>query len=278
VKLFNKVAIVGVGLIGGSIGLSIKKKKIANSVIGVTRHRATILKAKKMGAIDEGTKDIKKIKDSDLVILGCPVRTIISISERIIPLLKKGAILIDVGSTKKEIVSKIKRSLTEDIDFIGCHPLAGSEKRGVTNAREDLFKDSLCILTPLRYTKKESLNRIIKLWKNLGAQTLILSPERHDLILSLVSHLPHVISFSLIRSIPKRYFEFASSSLKDTTRIASSDPSLWTDVFLTNQKYILKAIERFQRSLGDFKKIIREGNENKLFKMLQAARLKRDAL
>jgi len=277
-KLFNKVAIVGVGLIGGSIGLAIRKKDLAEKIIGIAKHRSTILKAKNIGAIDEGTKDLTGIKDSDLVILACPVRTIISISKKIIPLLKKGTILIDVGSTKKEIVSEIKKYKTKEIDFIGCHPLAGLEKKGVINAREDLFCDSVCILTPLKSTEKRNLDKIIKFWRNLGAKIKILSPEKHDSILSLVSHLPHIISFGLIKSIPERYFEFSSTGLKDTTRIASSDPILWTDIFLTNKSYVLKAIEKFQRSLEYFKSLIKKEREKKLFESLRRAKLKRDAL
>jgi prephenate dehydrogenase len=278
-KLFNKVAIVGVGLIGGSIGLAVKKRGISDSVIGFARHRSSILKAKKMGVIDEGTDDLERLRDCDLVVLACPVVTNILLSQKIIPLLKKNAILIDVSSTKGEIVSEIKKFKILGFNFIGCHPLAGSEKRGVINAREDLFEDSLCILTPLESTEKKNLEKIIRFWRNLGAKTkLISSPQKHDFIFSLVSHLPHIVSFNLIRSVPKRYFEFSSSSLRDTTRIASSDPEVWCDIFLTNQKYTLKAIERFQKSLEDFKKMIKEKDKKKLFETLRRAKLKRDAL
>ena len=277
-KLFNKVAIVGVGLMGGSIGMAVKKKRIANYVLGFEKRRSSIFKAKDIGAIDVGIKDLKKLEDCDLVILACPVITNIWLSKKIIPLLRRGAILVDVSSTKKEIVSEIKRVKNLNIDFIGCHPLAGSEKKGVINARDDLFRDSLCILTPSPSTKKENLNRIIKFWSQLGAETQILSPERHDLILSLVSHLPHAVSFSLIKSIPKKYFKFASGSLKDMTRVVSSDSTLWCDIFLTNQKYILKAIEGFQKSLEDFKRTIRKKNRRRLFRILETTKLKRDAL
>lgn len=277
-RLFDRVAIIGVGLIGGSIGLAVKKRRVANYVLGFARHRSSLLKAKKMGAIDESSRDFKKLKNCDLVILACPVYTNISLSQKILPLLKEGAILTDVSSTKKEIISQIKRSLPKEIDFIGSHPLAGSEKRGIINARENLFEKSVCILTPLESTKKEALKKMVIFWQRLGAKVRLLTSERHDSIISVTSHLPHAISFSLMRSLPKRYFEFSSTSFKDITRIASSDSQLWCDIFLTNRKNILKAIEDFQLDLEKLKQLIRKSKKKELLRILKRAKDKRECL
>jgi len=277
-RLFNKVAIIGVGLIGGSIGLAVKKRRVANYVLGFARHRSSLLKAKRIGAIDESSRDFRKLKNCDLVILACPVYTNISLSQKILPLLKEGAILTDVSSTKEEITSQIKRSLSKGIDFIGSHPLAGSEKRGVTHARKNLFEGSVCILTPSESTKKETLRKMVIFWQQLGAKVRLLTPEKHDSIISITSHLPHAISFSLMRSLPKKYFEFPSTSFKDITRIASSDPQVWCDIFLTNRKNILKAIGDFQIDLEELKQLIRKSKKKELLRILKRAKDKRECL
>lgn len=274
-KLFNKVAIVGVGLIGGSIGLAIKKRRLANEVIGVSRHKKTLLLAKKSGAIDRGSQDLNIIKDADLVILATPVSTIVNLAPSISKIINLNCIVTDTGSTKQEIVNKLEKTFPH---YIGSHPLAGSEKRSIISASSFMFKDSLCILTPTKNTDAKALPKIKKLWSQLGARVSLLSPSTHDKILSLISHLPHVIAFSLIESIPKRYLKFASSGLKDTTRIALSDDKLWEDVFLSNQKNMLEAIEFFQKNLSQLKTAIQRKDRKLLSTILKEAKAKRETL
>lgn len=274
-KLFNKVAIVGVGLIGGSIGLAIKKRRLANEVVGVSRHKKTLLLAKKNGAIDRGSQDPNIIKNADLVILATPVSTILNLAPLLSKIVNSDCIVTDVGSTKQKIVNKLEKIFP---NYIGSHPLAGSEKRSIISARSDIFKDSLCILTPTKNTAPKALAKIKKLWSQLGARMSLLSPSTHDKILSLISHLPHVIAFSLIESIPKRYLKFASSGLKDTTRIALSDDKLWEDIFLSNQKNLLEAIEFFQKNLSKLKSVIQIGNRKLLSIILKKAKAKRETL
>lgn len=274
-RLFNKVAIVGVGLIGGSIALAIKKKKIAQEVIGVSRHKKTLLLAKKIGAIDRGSQDLNIIKDADLIILATPVETIINLALRLRKVVSPDAIVTDVGSTKQQIVSKLDRIFPK---YVGSHPLAGSEKRGVVNADVGIFKDSLCILTPTRITNKVAKAKIEILWDRLGVRLVTLTAQEHDKILSLVSHLPHIVSFSLIGTVPNKYLKFASSGLKDTTRIAGSDSRLWADIFLSNQKNIIKSIELLQENLSRLKSAIKEKDKKRLFNILQVAKGKREIL
>ncbi|MFH1678254.1 MAG: prephenate dehydrogenase [Candidatus Omnitrophota bacterium] len=272
-KLFNKVTIIGVGLIGGSIGLAIKKRGLAGQVVGVSRHENTISSAIKKGAIDSGTLDICAVRDSGLIILAAPVHTIIKIGTDISCLIKPGTLVIDTGSTKRLVVKKLEKSIP---GFIGAHPLAGSEKQGVTNADAGLFEGSLCVLTPTKKSSKIALNKIKKFWIELGANVVYLSPDKHDRLIAYVSHLPHIIAFSLIHSVPRSALFFASTGLKDTTRIAGSSDVLWRDIFLTNSKNILASLNKFTSSLDMIKSAVMRGDQKKLNRILRQARLKRE--
>jgi prephenate dehydrogenase len=161
---------------------------------------------------------------------------------------------------------------------LGCHPLAGSEKRGIANATLGLFKDSLCILTPGRILDKTVLNKISSFWHKLGARTIVLRPETHDKILAFASHLPHVLAFSLMHTIADRHLQFIAGGFKDTTRVASSDPKIWEDIFITNRKELVRSLDEFQKSVSGFKKILKKGSKKTLFKFLNDAKRKRDSL
>lgn len=274
-RLFNKVAIIGTGLIGGSLALAIKKKGLAGEIIGVSRHKKTLLLAKRIGAIDKGSQDLKVIQDADLVILATPVSTIIKLAVKISKIIKKECLVTDVGSTKQAIVSKLERIFPQ---YVGSHPLAGSEKRGVLNADPRLFKDSLCILTATRNTHKAAQEKIKRLWNNLGAKVISVAPDAHDKILSFVSHLPHLVAFSLIGAVPSNYLKFASTGLKDTTRVAASSSEMWSDIFLSNQKNVLKSIGLFQNNLSLIKSAIQRKDKKLLNKILKEAKEKREAL
>lgn len=274
-RLFNKVAIIGTGLIGGSLALAIKKRKLANRVAGFSRHKKTLGLAKKLGAIDTGSQDLSIVKDADLVILATPVDTILKIAKKISKVVKPGSIISDVGSTKVEIVLKLKKLFPR---YVGSHPLAGSEKRGIINANADIFKNSLCILTPVKSTHKPSLLKLKKFWNMLGAEVVYLNPSLHDDILSLVSHLPHLIALCLIGVVPRRYLRFAASGFKDTTRIVSSDAAVWRDIFISNRKSILKAVGVFQNYLSKAKTRIKEKDAKGLEGILKESKRIRDSL
>ncbi len=274
-RLFNKVAIIGVGLIGGSIGLGIKKKKLARHVIGISRHKKTINLAIRRGAIDRGYLDISEISKADLVILATPVNSIIKIGVRISSLVRPDALVTDTGSTKKLVVRELENALP---NFIGAHPLSGSEKQGVINADADLFCGSVCVLTPTAKTSKAALSKIKRFWIELEARVVYLSPARHDKLISYVSHLPHIIAFSLIQSVPRNSLYLASSGLKDSTRIAASPDALWKDILLTNSENILNALKEFSTSLSHIKSAIMHKDARALEKFLRQARLKRKEL
>lgn len=273
-RLFKKVAIVGIGLIGGSLAFAIKKRKLARQIVGVSRHRRTLLLAKQNGVIDSGSLKLDIIKNADLLVLATPPETILQLAPQVAPLISGDCLVTDVGSTKKEIVSQLEKLFPH---YLGSHPLAGSEKYGILSANPDIFRDSLCILTPTKKTKSKVIKRITKFWQELGVQVVFLSPSLHDKIISLVSHLPHLVAFSLMGVIPNKYLKFSASGLKDTTRIAASEPKLWADIFLSN-KNTLKTLELFQSNLCSIKKAIKDRNKKSILKILKAAKNKRDAL
>ena len=274
-RLFNKVAIIGTGLIGGSMALAIKKKCLAHQIIGVSRHKNTLIWGKKSHVIDKGSQNLSIIQDADLVVLATPVNTILKSADIILKFIRKDSIVTDVGSTKKEIVSKLSKIFP---NYVGSHPLAGSEKRGLTNASTYIFKNSLCILTPTKNTTPKALKKIKNLWNKLGARVIFLDPDTHDRILSFVSHLPHVIAFSLIDIVPDKYLKFGATGLKDTTRIALSDSRVWVDIFLSNRENMLKSIESFQNNLSRIKSAINKRDERTLIKILKKAKGKREIL
>lgn len=274
-RLFKTVAIVGTGLIGGSIALAIKKKMLAGKVIGVSRHKRSLRLAKKIGAIDAGSQDIGIIKDADLVILATPVGAILKLAPRISKIIARDSIVTDVGSTKQEIAVKLEKIFP---GYVGSHPLAGSEKRGVDYADASLFKNTLCILTPTKNTNSKGLEKIKKLWQSLGAKVIFLSPKAHDKALSFVSHLPHIAAFSLINTVPKEHLRFASSGLSDSTRVAASDSQLWSDIFLSNKRNILGAISLLEKNLLKIKSAIKKQDKKLLNNILKKAKEKREIL
>lgn len=276
--LFDKIGIVGLGLIGGSLGLAIKEKKLAGEVIGVSRKVKTIKAAVKINAIDTGSLKLSALGGCDLVLLCTPVKTILAQLTTMAPYLKKGCLVTDTGSTKSEIVKTAGGKLPKTVDFIGAHPLAGSEKSGIYNADGGLFNGSLCILTPLKTSRAANMKKLSLFWETIGAKVKILDAGKHDEIISSTSHLAHIAAFSLVNSIPYGYLRFAASGLRDTTRIAASDPELWSGIFLTNKKQLLKSIGAFQKQLTEFTHAIRRQDEKKLFAEIKKAKLKRDKI
>ena len=279
---FGVVAIVGTGLIGGSVGLGLKERDLATAVIGVGHRKVSINKALKIRAIDEGSTSIEKAaKQADIIILATSVNLIPDYAKKIIPLMKKTAILTDVGSTKNYIVSQVNDEIKRTCgsgksNFIGAHPLAGSEQRGIDSARPDLFEESVCVLTPTNLNSKKSITRLSNMWKALGARISIMTPSKHDEILALVSHLPHFVASSLAGVIDEKYWKFAASGLRDTTRIASGDPDLWLSISKQNKQKIIEALRCFSEEVECMINDLERGNDKKLLGRLKKAKTVRD--
>jgi prephenate dehydrogenase len=274
-KLFNRVVIIGTGLIGGSLGLALKKKKLAAQVIGLSRHQRNARLAKKAGAIDCIGSSLEVVKNADLVILATPIDAIIGIALKIAKKIKKDCIVIDVGSTKEEVVSKISRVIP---NFVGCHPLSGSEKKGIVNLQEDIFTNYICIVTPTLKTNKKALSRVGFFWRKLGARVVVLSPKDHDRILAFTSHLPHAVAFSLMGCMPTDFLSLSSGGLRDSTRLSASDANLWSEVFLSNRKNLLVSLSSFQTKLAALKLALESKNKRILTRILLSAKNKREKL
>ncbi len=273
--IFKKVVIIGTGLIGGSIGLAIKRNRLASQVIGISREFKNAQRAKQIGAVDKASSTFEVVQDADLVILATPVDSIMQIALKIAPQLKADCLVIDVGSTKEKIVKKLSLKIP---NFIGCHPLAGSEKSGIKNLVGNIFPGSICVLTPSAKANKLKLNRIKKLWERMGSRVIVLSPREHDRILSFTSHLVHAVAFSLINTVPDRFLNLSSGGLKDSTRVASSDPCLWSQIFLSNAKNLLTSISAFQTKLCDLKLALKNKDSGLIIKILTTAKRKREIL
>lgn len=278
-KLFNKITIVGVGLMGGSIGLAAKRKKLAKEVMGICRRESSRKKAIQFKAVDKATlSPARGVHEADLVIIAAPVGKIVRLAKLCVKSMKKDAILTDVGSSKEKIVTQIEKIAGKKTSFIGSHPMAGSDKTGVENASADIFDGALVIITKTKKTNKNSLARLRKFWESLGCGTLTLLPKRHDMYASLASYLPHAVSYALSGSQTKNSVRLAAGSLKGTTRVSSADPELWSDIFLSSRTHVLKAIKRFSASLRVLEGAIRRKDKKAVKKFLSNAKRKRDRL
>ncbi|MBI4335693.1 MAG: prephenate dehydrogenase/arogenate dehydrogenase family protein [Candidatus Omnitrophica bacterium] len=271
---FNHVTIIGVGLIGGSIGLAIKKRRLAKEVVGVFRRSSTLGKALRRGAVDRGVMSIKDgVEGADLIILATPVSLIPAVAREVIIYAKKGALITDVGSTKKWIVKEIE-AMTSAL-FVGSHPMAGSERAGVESARADLLKGSPCIITRTAATDRAALAKITDFWRMLGAKVAVMSPGAHDRSVSFISHLPHIVAFGLAGSVPMGELKYAAEGFKDTTRVAMSEPELWADIFLTNRLEVLRSGRCFEKYYGKILDAISKNRYTDLVRLLKAAGAKR---
>lgn len=275
---FGTVCIIGPGLIGGSIGLGLKKRNLTKSVIGVGHRASSIENALKMHAIDIGILNPEEaVKNADIIILATSVNQIIDTAKKVIPFMKSNAILTDVGSTKNYIVQQITHNIREDISFVGAHPIAGSEQRGVEFATPDLFVGCNCIITPSNKNPK-GLETISSLWQLLGAKIIYLTAEQHDEILAYVSHLPHLIASCLVNSIKQEHLVYGASGLRDTTRVASGDPELWINIFDQNRENVIKSIDQFMAELAGFRNDLLKKNDTLLLDRLKKAKLSRDSV
>lgn len=276
---FKKVAIIGVGLIGGSIGLTIKRTHSAGKVVGVFHKNRTLRKALRHKAVDQAVMAIADgVRYADLIIIASPVHLIPDLAAKVLKNAKPGAIVTDVGSTKEWIVKKIEKMFKKypGIYFVGSHPMAGSEHAGVEFASDDLFEGSPCIVTRTPATNGAALKKVTDFWRSIGLKVKTMSPREHDRTVSLVSHLPHVVAFALAGAVPGKEMECAAEGFKDTTRVASSDPELWADIFLTNRKSILDSGKSFTRQYAALVRAIKKSDRRATVKILKNSKSKRD--
>ncbi len=278
-QLFRRVAIVGVGFMGASLGLAIKKNGLAKEVVGIGRQETSLKEAKNIGAIDESFLDIKKgLHGSDLIVLATPIQAILDTLEFLGKEHQRGCIITDLGSTKTVIVDRAEKVLHHSALFVGSHPLIGSEKKGPTYADATLYENASCIMTPTDKTNRLAKEKIKHFWAQLGARVKMMTPQEHDEALSFISHLPHLTAFALMKAIPDPFLEYATQGLRDTTRIAASDPQIWSDIALSNHKNILKSIDETVKILSTIRKAIVSRDGQSLEEILKSAKIKRESI
>lgn len=279
---FKSVSIIGVGLIGGSLALALKEKKIVSRIIGYGRDEGRLKEALKLGIIDDFTLSLKDAALSELIVLATPLGIFEKIAKEISPFLKVDSIVIDVGSVKKYVVDTMENILPKQVHFVATHPIAGSDKTGYEHARSDLFKGARIIITPTEKTNKTALDKITKMWQKIGSSVEYMSAEEHDKIYALMSHLPHLISFCLVNTveeIDKNLIKYAGSGFKDTTRIAKSSPDVWKDIFLMNRDNILKMLFVFIDKIEEIKQLISQDySENKIIEFIMKAKKLREKI
>ena len=268
---------IGVGLLGGSVGLACRAAKPEVVRIGLGRRRSSLQRALRYDAVDEVTMSYARgLRGTQLVVLATPIARFESILEQLAPHVEPGTVITDVGSTKAEVVKLAERTLPKHCSFVGSHPVAGSEKTGVEFARADLFDGSACFITPTRQSRRDAVDLVRNLWTTFGARVTLLSPQRHDQVLACVSHLPHAVAAVLI-AMNADLLDSAGTGLMDTTRIASGDAGLWHDIFASNRRATLRAIDRFEKRLAHFRRLLAREDYTGIEKLLGASKKNRDA-
>jgi cyclohexadieny/prephenate dehydrogenase len=284
--MFGKIALIGVGLIGGSIALAARRGGLARRIVAATRSAETAATANRLKLVDHcGTDLAAACEDADLVIVCTPVGACGEAAKAIAPALKPGCILSDVGSVKQAVIRDMQPHVPPGVHFIAAHPVAGTENSGPEAGFAELFDGRWCILTPLPDSDAAAVDKLDAFWKALGSMTERLSPAHHDRILAITSHLPHLIAYTIVGTaddlgghLNSEVLRFAAGGFRDFTRIAASDPTMWRDVFLNNREAVLEVLQRFQEDLFYLQRAIRWGEGDKLFDLFTRTREIRRAL
>ena len=276
----TNVAIVGVGLIGGSIGLALRKRGLAANVTGIGRNQSTLDKALAIGAIDRSTTDLAAgVANADFVVVATPVDLIADTVCRIAQAAPKAKLITDAGSTKGLICHDVDTRLDPSAHrFVGSHPLAGDHRAGPEHAREDLFEGKTVVVTPTSGTSEEVLEIARDFWQSLGAMVHVMSPQEHDQALASTSHLPHLVASALAKCTPQEYLPLAATGWSDTTRVAAGDAALWTQIFSQNKAAMLPALDQLVAQLQEMRAEMASGEWSQLQDTLQQAKQIRDAL
>lgn len=277
---FDRIALIGIGLIGSSIARDVKELGLANHVVISTRSSETLKRAEELELGTEYTASAADaVKDADLVIVSVPVGASETVAKQIAGSLKPGAIVTDVGSTKASVIAQMAPHMPEGVHFIPGHPLAGTEKSGPDAGFPGLFRDRWCIFTPLPDTDQAALDQLKAFWVALGSRIDEMDPEHHDKVLAIVSHLPHIIAYNIVGTADdletvteSEVIKYSASGFRDFTRLAASDPTMWRDVCLHNKDAILEMLARFSEDLAYLQRAIRWGEGDKLFELFSRTR------
>jgi cyclohexadieny/prephenate dehydrogenase len=271
--VFQRIAVVGLGLLGGSVGLAAKARGAAATVIGATRSQDARARALRAGAVDEVREPVDAVRGADLVVLATPVYAMQDVAVALRPGLSDGAIVTDVGSVKGVVSERLPGSLPEGVAWVGSHPMAGSHERGIEAARADLFEGAVCVVTAAG--DAAAAERVADFWRALGARVIARDPARHDAEVAWTSHLPHLLAFAFARALeaaPAGWRDVVGSGFRDFTRIAHSDGELWSDILTANRKALAAPLEAFGDSLQELARALEAGDADALEALLAAAR------
>lgn len=263
-KLFKKMTIIGVGLLGASLAKACRERDLVEEIAGYGRNRENLKKAQDLKVIDHCPADLEEaVKDADLIVLCTPVSTIVPLIKDIIPNIQPGTLITDVGSVKEPIVHGIDAIIPEGIFFVGSHPIAGGENSGLEASKASLYQGKKCIITPTEKSNKAALEKTSAFWEAVGMNVINLSSEEHDFIFGAVSHMPHILVYALMNTLGalktkdgRDVTAYSGAGLKDITRIASSDPVMWRDICLYNRSHSLDLVDKFQKKLEEIRSII----------------------
>ena len=276
--MFNQLGVIGCGLMGGSFALALKRAGLVKRVVGYSKSPSTTERAKKLGIIDTAAESaLLAVSGSDIVLLAVPVAATEATFKAIRHLIEPGVLLMDVGSTKRDVVDAARRVLKERIaSFVPAHPIAGKEAAGISHADATLYSGRQVILTPLPQTSPELLQKATDVWAAIGSQVLRMTPENHDAAFAAVSHLPHLLAYAYFNSVAKQpagrdYLSLAGPGFRDFTRIAASDPTVWRDILMSNREEMLKQLLRFRHTLDAMEHVVKSGNAEALEDMIRSA-------
>lgn len=273
---FDRITILGVGLIGASFALALKKNGLCNEAMGYGRKAENLKKAQDRAIIDAFELDpVKACAGSDLIVFATPVGSFVDIAKQIRSSLRSGVIVTDVGSVKGTLVRTMEELMPEGASFIGGHPIAGSDRSGIESAEAEIFKGAKCIITPTEHTDKHALETVSAVWKKIGSLVTLISPNEHDRIYASVSHLPHLLAYVIMNTvadIDRSFLHFSGQGFMDTTRIASSSPELWRDICLLNKDNLLESLELFKKNLDRVSQYLRTYDSESLEKDFEKAR------
>ena len=283
--LINKLAIIGVGLMGGSLAMRLRKHGEVGEVIGIGRGLDNLIEAKELGIIDHFTQSLEEgLADADVVIVAIPVGSIVQIIKTGQQFMKDGAIITDVGSVKGDIVRGVEEILDKRLSFVGAHPIAGTEKSGASAAFPELYDGSRCIITPSQHSDDVALNKLKAMWELTGAEVVVMDVEAHDKILAAISHLPHIVAYALVNTVDsikdfdESIIKYSAGGFRDFTRIASSSPEMWRDICMMNKPALLEMMDDYMAELEGMKKMIEANDYEGLVENFHRSKRARDSI
>jgi cyclohexadieny/prephenate dehydrogenase len=271
-RLFDRVALIGIGLIGSSLARALRRDSPSTSIVACARRPETLVTVRRLELADETTNDPATAADgADLVVIATPLSAYAEIGRRIAPALKPGAVLTDVGSVKRAVIRDLQPHVPPGVHFVPGHPVAGTEHSGPEAGFAELFRGRWCILIPLPETASEAVADVARMWERAGMRVVTMNADHHDKVLAVTSHLPHLIAYTIVGtatdledSLKSEVIEFSASGFRDFTRIAASDPVMWRDIFLNNKEAVLEILQRFNEDLTALQRAIRWGEGDKL--------------